>query len=124
MNIESQAVYSALPGLAESQKFFLAVMRLQAFGFKTAMRCQAEALGFMRHRCQENMKFADALVADDELTDAFDVCATFVHNAASEYAAEAGRLAEIGSKAASETARRMRRQAEQATGEVAARTVA
>lgn len=124
MNTDSQAVLSALPGMAESQKFLLAAARLQALGFKAAMRYQIEALSFLRHRCEQDMKFVDALVADDEFTDAFDVCVTFMQNAANEYAAEAGKMAEIGSRVASETARRVSRQAVKTLDDVAARTVA
>lgn len=124
MKTESQDAFSALPGMAESRKFLLAGMRLQALGFKAAMRYQIEALGFLKHRCEQDMKFVDALVADDEFKDAFDVYVTFMQNAANEYAAEAGKVAEIGSRVASETARRVRRQAQDVIDDAAARTVA
>ena len=124
MKTESQAVLSALPGMAESRKFLLAAVRLQALGFQAAMRYQIEALSFLKHRCEQDMKFADALVADDEFKDAFDVCVTFMQNAASEYAAEAGKVAQIGSRVASETARRVSKQAAEAIDDVAAQTVA
>jgi hypothetical protein len=86
---------------------------------------QIEALNFMKHRCEQNLKLLDDLVESSEFNDAFDVFSVFVENAACEYSTEAGRMATMGSKLASETARRVRREADTRVEDImAARTAA
>ena len=70
------------------------------------------------------MKLMDDLAASDEFNDAFDVVSNFVQNATAEYSTEAGKIASIGSRLASETAQRMRKEAENNIGEMALQTVA
>lgn len=115
---------SPLPFLANGQKLALAAARLQAHAFKAAMRYQIEALAFLKHRYEQDAKLVDDLVASNELSDAFDVVTAFVQNAATEYTAEAGKVASIGSKLASETARKIREEAETATEGIATASVA
>jgi hypothetical protein len=119
---ETRVLLDAVPPLpftANAQKYALASARLQAHAFKAAMRYQIEALTFLKHRYEMDVKFVDELVASDELNDAFDVFTTFMQNAATEYAAEASKVASIGSKLASETARRVREETEEAVEDVA-----
>jgi negative regulator of replication initiation len=111
------------PFIANGQKLFLASARLQAHAFGAAMRYQIEMLGFLKHRYEQDVKLVDELVSSDEFADAFDVVSVFMQNAATEYTSEAGRMASIGSKLGSQTARQMRRQANEIVGDVATRTV-
>jgi hypothetical protein len=105
------------------QRFLLTAADLQAQAFKVMMRYQIETHSFLKHRCEQNVKLADDLVAGSEFNDAFDVLSTFFQNATSDYAIEAGRVASIGSKLASETARRVRKGAETTIEDLAASTV-
>lgn len=114
----------ALPGFAESRKFFLAGVRLQAYAAKAALRYQIEALSFLKHRCEQDMKLVDDLVSGEEFNDAFDVVSNFMQNAATEYAAEVGKVASIGSKLASEAAKGVREEVDAAIEDIAAQTVA
>jgi hypothetical protein len=104
--------------MAQGQKFVLAAARLQAQTFKAAMRYQIEALGFLKHRFEQDVKLVDDLVTSNEFNDAFDVFTTFMQNAANEYATEAGKVVAIGSKLASETAKEVRRKAEEAADDI------
>ena len=52
------------------------------------MQYQIEALKFLKHRYEEDVKLANELVASNEFNDAFDVVTTFLQNAATEYATE------------------------------------
>lgn len=115
---------ASLPYLANGQKFMLGAARLNAQFYKAGMRYQIEMMDFLKHRFEQDIKFVDDLVASDQLNDTFDVVTDFMQNAANEYAAEAGKMATIGSKLASETARDMRKQAEDAVEDMATRTVA
>ena len=112
-------VMPAPPFAANAQKFALAAAHLQAHAFKAAMRYQIEALTFLKHRYEMDVKFVDDLLGSDELNDAFDVFTTFMQNAATEYATEAGKVASIGSKLASETARHIREETEEAVDDIA-----
>ena len=115
---------SLLPGLAENQKLAFAVVRFQARVMKAALQYQAEALGFLRHRLEQDVKLLDGLVSEDGFADAFDVVGVYMQNAASDYAAEASKVAALGSTYATDAARQVRRQAEEVIADMAARTVA
>lgn len=105
-------------------RFVHAAAQLQAQLFKAAMRYQIETLAFLKHRCERDVKLIDDLVASGEFEDAFDVVGAFVRNAATEYADEAGKFASIGSKLASEAARRLRKETDGAIQDIAAQTAA
>jgi hypothetical protein len=123
VNIEPLST-AGIPYLAQGQRLALATARLQAQTFRSAMRFQIEMLGFLKHRFERDVRFMDDLVASTELNDAFDVVADFMQNAAAEYTSEAGRMASIGSKLTSETAREIRAQAKDAVEDLAATTIA
>ncbi|CAG0948192.1 MAG: phasin family protein [Rhizobiaceae bacterium] len=112
------------PMAANAQKFLFSMARLQAQGYKAMMRYQIEALSFLKHRYEEDVKLAEELAASTDFTDAFDVYAGFVQNAVTEYSSESGKMANIGSRIASETARRVRRETDAAIEDMAAQTVA
>ncbi|PDQ23059.1 hypothetical protein CN311_00290 [Mesorhizobium sanjuanii] len=105
------------------QKLVFAGAFIQAHAFKAMMRYHIETLAFLKHRCEQDVKLAEDLIAGSEFNDAFDVFSTFLQNAASEYATEAGKVATLTSKLASETARRVRKDARTAIEDVAAKTV-
>jgi hypothetical protein len=114
----------ALPFLATSQKLFQAGARLQAHAFKAAMQYQIEALSFLKRRYEDDIKLMEDLARSEESKDAFDVIANFVQNATSDYAAEAGKITSIGARLASETARRVRKEAEHTIEDLATATTA
>ena len=61
------------PIVASGPKFAFAAARLQAHAFKAMMRYQIEALAFLKHRYEEDVKFVNDLVGSNEFNDAFDV---------------------------------------------------
>ncbi|WP_292168453.1 phasin family protein [Mesorhizobium sp.] len=119
----SQFALQPSPRANNGLRFLLAAADLQAQAFKAMMRCQIETHSFLKHRCEQNVRLADDLVAGNEFNDAFDVLNTFFQNATSDYAIEAGRVASIGSKLASETAERVRKGTETTVEDLAASTV-
>jgi hypothetical protein len=120
----SQFGMQPLPIAENGQKLILAAASLQAHTFKAMMRYQIETLAFLKHRYEQDVKLAEDLIDGSEFNDAFDIFSTFLQNAASEYTTEAGKVAALTSKLASETARRVRREAKTAIEDVAAKTVA
>jgi hypothetical protein len=121
---QSPFAMQPVPVLTSGPKLFYAGAQLQAYLFKAAMRYQIEALAFLKHRCEQDVRLIDDLVDDGEFNDAFDVFSSFFQKATAEYAAEAGKVASINSKLASETAKRVRKEAESAIEDMAAQSVA
>ncbi|MES0206971.1 phasin family protein [Mesorhizobium sp. LNHC209A00] len=113
-----------LPIAGNGQKFFLAAASLQVHAFKAMMRYNVETLAFLKHRCEQDVKLADDLVTGPEFNDAFDIFAAFLQNATSQYVSEAGKVATLTSRLASETAKRVREEATTTIENIAARTVA
>ncbi|WP_264484361.1 phasin family protein [Mesorhizobium sp. PAMC28654] len=120
----SQFGMQLLPMAENSQKVLLAAASLQAHAFKAMMRYHIETLGFLKHRYEQDVKLAGDLIDGAEFNDAFDIFATFLQNATLEYTTEAGKLAGVTSKLASETAKRVRKEAKTAIEDAAAKTVA
>lgn len=114
----------SVPYIANSQKLFQAAAQLHAHAFKALMSYQVETLAFLKHRCEQDVKLMDDLAASGEFNDALDVVNTFVQNATSEYSTEVGKIASIGSRLASATAKRMRQEAKDNIEEMALQTVA
>jgi hypothetical protein len=114
----------AAPGAANVQKFWTAVTRLQANALKAALRYNVEALDFVKHRVEQDIKLFDDLSSSDGLKDAFDVYAGFMEGAFAEYSGETSKFASLGSRIASETADEVRRDAETVIEDMAASTVA
>jgi hypothetical protein len=56
------------PFVANGQNFAPESARLQAHAFSTMMQYQIEALKFLKHRYEEDVKLANDLVASSELT--------------------------------------------------------
>jgi len=121
---QSPLATPSLPMMADGQKVLSATVRFQAPAFKAMMRYQIEMLSFLKHRYEQDLKLVDDLAASDEFNDAFDVLGNFVQNATSEYVTEAGKVASIGSKLASDIAQRVRKEAVRTIGDMAARTIA
>ncbi|QPC92919.1 phasin family protein [Mesorhizobium sp. INR15] len=113
-----------LPIAGNGQKFFLAAASLQLDAFKAMMRYNVETLAFLKHRCEQDVKLADDLITGPEFNDAFDIFAAFLQNATSQYVSEAGKVATLTSRLASETAKRVRKEARNAIEDAAAKTVA
>lgn len=115
---------SSFPMASQGQKYMSSATRYNAQALKAVMRYQIETLGFLKRRYEQDMKLVDDLLATEETNDAIDVLATFWQNAAADYAAEAGRIAQIGSRIAGEAAGQVRREAETVVKDMAAQTVA
>ncbi len=120
----TQFAMRSLPMAKSSQKFLLAAASLQAHAFKAMMRYQIETMSFLKHRYEQDLKLAEDLIAGPEFNDTFDVFTAFLQNATTEYASEAGKVAALTSKLASETATRVREEATSTIKDMAAKTVA
>lgn len=102
----------SIPFFAEGRNAFNAGMQVQAQAFGALLRYQIEGLAFLKRRYEQDAKLIEELAASEEVKDALDLVSVFAQNAASDYAAEAGRLASLSSKLASEAAKQARMEAE------------
>lgn len=122
--VSSPTTTPLLPFAAANQKLFQAGARLQANAVRAAMRYHIETLSFLKRRCEADAKLMDDLADSQEFNDAFDVVSNFVQNAAAEYTTEVSKLASIGSRLASETAKSTRDEARDMIEDLAAATAA
>lgn len=122
--IASSSTTPPLPFMAANQRLFKAGARLQANALKAAMRYQIETLSFLKRRCEADAKLMDDLADSQEFNDAFDIVSNFVQNAAADYTTEVSKLASIGSKLASETAKSTRDEAQDMIEDLATATAA
>ncbi|WEX08202.1 phasin family protein [Chelativorans sp. AA-79] len=97
--------------------------QFQARAFKALMRYQIEALTFLRHRCEQDVQLVEDLAAGKAPIDAVDIVSAFMQKAAVDYTAEAGRMATASSLLVSETAKDVRREAENAKEALAPNTL-
>lgn len=107
------------PPFTYGQQALLALGRLQGHALKSMMSYQIEALSFLKHRCEEDVKLIDELNSSQEMDQAVHVCASFFQNALNDYSSETGKLANIGSRLASETVTEMQKDAERLTDKLA-----
>lgn len=102
----------SIPFFAEGRNAFNAGMQIQAQAFGALLRYQIEGLAFLKRRYEQDAKLVEELATSEEMKDSLDIVSAFAQNAASDYAAEAGRLASLSSKLASEAAKQARKEAE------------
>ncbi|MCO5162643.1 MAG: phasin family protein [Mesorhizobium sp.] len=113
-----------MPFSAEARNAFSAGLQIQAQALGALLRYQIEGLAFLKKRYEQDAKLVEDLAASGEMKDALDIVSAFAQNAASDYAAEASRVASLGSKLASEAAKQARKDAETIVEDMAALTVA
>ena len=109
---------------SEAQNAITALSGIQGEAVKAALRYQIEALSFLQKRFEKNVKLLDALAASKEHGDAYDVCVDFYREAFSDYSDEAGKLAKIESKIASDTAKKIQKESLTFVEDVATQTAA
>jgi hypothetical protein len=106
------------------QEGFLALLHLQAHGYKAALRYQIEAIDFLKHRFELDVKLVEDLIDSVDTGDTVDVFADFFRYAWSDYSKESGKLADIGSGFAAEASRQIHAEADAIDRNMAVRTVA
>lgn len=100
------------PSLPDFQKMLLALPRLQAVGMRAVLNQQREMLAFLKRRYDQDLQLADRIASADEVKDIYDAVLSFYEGASKEYSAEAGKIAELGSRVASETIKGIKQEAE------------
>ncbi|MCI4592457.1 hypothetical protein MOK15_20550 [Sphingobium sp. BYY-5] len=92
-------------------KMLLVVPHFQAAMLKAAIGQQREAIAFMGQRCDEELKLVDSIGSATSITDVYSACLGFCQETAGQYAAEAGKVAELTSRNAMEAVRAVQQEA-------------
>ena len=79
-----------------------------------------EALGFLRHRYEQDMKLVDDLVSSEDVNNAFDTYTGFFEKAVADYSMEASKVATMSSEIASEAGKQVQEEADIITKDVTA----
>lgn len=93
--LTSSMFTNALPDM---EKLMMAGPHMQAAMMKVAIDQQRELFAFCERRCNEDMKLADQISAAKSVGELYTACLDFYRDAATQYAAEASKAAEIGSQ--------------------------
>lgn len=99
--------------LADFQKYLLMFPHLQALAARAALGQQQQALSFLTHRCEQDVQLVDRIVNAGEIKDIYDAVVNFYEGAAKEYAAEAGKVAELGSRMTDDAMKSMRQETDE-----------
>jgi hypothetical protein len=108
----SAATFFPFAGIVpDVAKMLLVVPHFQAAMLKAAIGQQREAIAFMGRRCDEELKLVDSIGAAPSIKDVYSACLSFWRDAAGQYAAEAGKVAELSSHNAMEAVRAVQQEA-------------
>ncbi|MGX8012409.1 phasin family protein [Mesorhizobium sp. ORM8.1] len=114
-----------LPPLAKTgQKLLHAAAALQMDSTCALFSLQMEGASFLSRRFWDDLRLIEMLMRRDELVDTYDVFVNFFQNATSDYTSEVARFASLGAEFASETAGRVREEAEATIDDMRAATLA
>jgi hypothetical protein len=102
----------------------MTMTRLQAGAFKAMLKWQVESLGFLRHRCEQDIRLIDDLLQSPEPGEVLSTCSCYFQGALDDYSKEAVKAASYGSKVATDTAREFRSGAERLSENAMAATIA
>lgn len=94
---------SQLPdGFAPLRSMLLAVPRVQASAAEIILKQQKELFQFLAHRCDRDLEFIERLSQVDDFAQLPDIFSTFMRGTSKDYADEARKSMDAGSRAASE----------------------
>ncbi len=84
--------------LPDMQKLMMIAPHMQAAFMKAAIDQQRELFAFLGRRCEEDLKLADRIGSAGSVGDLYAAYLGFCKDAATQYAAEAGKVSEISSR--------------------------
>jgi hypothetical protein len=125
---DNAAVEAGIPSsqmLMNTENFMMSLARLNGLALQSILRMNVEAMSFVKHRYEQDVKILDALVKCEGINEAMNTYTQFMKDTVTEYSEEVGNIVDIGSKAGAETAKRIRKEASALSDEAfAASTIA
>lgn len=107
----NQPATPAMPWPIPGGEPIVLMTRLQASAFKAMLKWQIESLNFLRHRCEQDMRFVDELLQSPEPGEVMSACSCFMQNALDDYSKEAVKAANYSGKIVTDAAREFRTEA-------------
>lgn len=109
------SLFQAAPHL---QHLMLFGPRMQAALLRASVAQQKETASFLAHRCDEELKLADQIMAAATVNDVFSACVSFWQDGTAQYARAAGRAVEVQSRNALKVVDELRSEASAAAATV------
>jgi hypothetical protein len=117
------ATWPQWPVGPEGRSLMLSMARFQADMLQTALRGQIEALSFIKNRSEQHLQLWEDLLASDYARDGFDLYCSFWRNAFQDFSDEAERFTRMGTRLATQAAKRVSEEQEDLTEKVARQMV-
>lgn len=86
------------------RQLFMAIPRLQASAVSMMLKQQKELFEFLSHRCDRDLELVDRLSHVDDVSKLPGIWSKFMQGASRDYADEARKQADAGSRSATELA--------------------
>ena len=99
---KSDASAKAADTFAPLRAMFMTLPRMQASAIEIMLKQQKEVFEFLAHRCDRDLEFVERLSHIEDVTKLPDVLSKFMQGASRDYAEEARKSVDAGSRAASE----------------------
>ncbi|NRP75689.1 hypothetical protein ILFOPFJJ_06612 [Ensifer psoraleae] len=99
--------WTSIPTPLEGPNVLFSLGRLQTDALGAMLRCQIEALSFLKSRCEQDLQYLQEVWSPAHVNDSFDLWCSFWQDAFLDYSKEAGRMADIGSSIAAKAAKRV-----------------
>lgn len=115
--------WTSVPTQLEDPNVLFSVGRLQMDALSAVLRYQIEALSFLKNRCEQDLRYLQAIWSPAHVNDSFDLWCSFWQDAFLDYSKEAGRMADIGSSIAAKAANRAHGEEKLFADNLAAQTV-
>lgn len=108
----SETFFQAFPALLQAgpqmTNFLAIAQKMHGSLIRTAVLQQKEAAAFLSQRCEEELKLADQISTATSPTDIVAACFGYWREAATQYAAEATRAAQLTSRSTLEVVEELR----------------
>lgn len=92
---------------APVRDMFLTIPRMQASGIELLLKQQKGVFEFLAHRCERDLEFVEQLSRLKDASGLPDIFSKFMQGASTDYAEEARKSVDAGSRAATELAEQL-----------------
>ena len=99
---KAESVASGADAFGPLGGLFMAVPRMQATAASMILKQQKEIFEFLSHRCERDLEFIERLGKVDDASKVPGLWSKFVQGASQDYADEARKCVDVGSRSAAE----------------------
>jgi hypothetical protein len=110
-NASTEGGLPASQMLMNTEKLMMSLARLNGLALQSMLRMNVEAMSFIKHRYEQDVKILETLARCEGINEAMNTYSQFMKDTVTEYSDEVSNIVDIGSKAGTETAKRIRKEA-------------